>query len=223
MSGFALDGVRCLDVGCGGGRWSRWMAARGGDVIGIDPTEAMLHAARATSPEADFQQMSATQLDFSANSFDLVFAVTVLQHLEPAEQEVAAAEMCRVLRPGGTLFVLELIDRSDPGRQVFPRSPQVWVELFRRYRAELVRWDGQEFVPLIRTLMALIPRRDALPSEDTTTPSFIERLGADRLKFLPLWPIVQVSAPLEYACESLAPRERARHGAFLFHKSREAS
>ncbi len=63
MSGVQLDGARCLDVGCGGGRWTRWMTARGADVVGIDPTESMLDAARGLSPDLDFRAMSATKID----------------------------------------------------------------------------------------------------------------------------------------------------------------
>ena len=191
------------------------MTARGADVVGIDPTESMLDAARGLSPDLDFRAMSATEINFPPDSFDVVVAVTVIQHLKPDEQEAAAAAMCRVLRPGGTLFVLELIDQNDPGRQVFPRTPHDWVELYWRHGLELDRWEGQEFVPLIRSLMAVIPRGSAPPADEVTAPSFLERLGKRGLPFLLLWPVIQLSLPLEYACERLAPRERARHGCFL--------
>src|SRR6185295_8147764 len=53
-----LAGKRALDVGCGSGRWCRWLATRGARVTGIDPTIGMLEAARRLSPGIDFQRMS---------------------------------------------------------------------------------------------------------------------------------------------------------------------
>src|SRR5437764_1431615 len=41
-----LRGARALDVGCGSGRWTRWLAERGAEPVGIDPTAAMLETAR---------------------------------------------------------------------------------------------------------------------------------------------------------------------------------
>jgi len=193
------------------------MSARGADVVGIDPTTSMLDAARRASPELDFRSMSATEIHFPPKSFDVVVAITVLQHLTPDEQAAAAAAMCHVLRPGGRLFILELIDRSDPGRQVFPRTPQVWAELFERHGLELERWEGQEFAPLIRPLIALSARRSRA-GDEPTAPSLLERLGKHEWLFAPLWPVMQLSLPFEYLSERLVPRERARHGCFLFRK-----
>lgn len=220
LKGFPVAGVDALDVGCGSGRWSRWLAARGARVVGIDPTTAMLETARNLSPAVTFELMSATDLGFPESSFDLVMAVTVIQHLRPAEQERAAQAMCRVLRPGGTLFVFDLIDQRDPGRVVFPRTPEAWIDLYRRQGMELVRWEGQEYVPVIRALLALraLRRRPAQAEADITAPSALEQAGRRPAAFWPLWPLIQVSYPLEFACEHLLPSRAARHGCFLFRK-----
>jgi len=219
LAGKTFAGARCLDVGCGSGRWSRWLAARGAEVTGIDPTAAMLAMARKLSPGGvSFEAMSATDLAFPPDSFDLVTAVTVIQHLRPAEQERAAAAMGRVLRPGGTLFVFDLIDRHDPGRIVFPRAPEEWIELYRRVGLELVRWEGQEFVPLIRALVAVASLRGRRRDEEVTAPSMLEQVGRRKLAFAPLWPVMQLSYPLEHLCERWLPARYARHGCFLFRK-----
>jgi SAM-dependent methyltransferase len=165
--------------------------------------------------------MSATKIDLPATSFDLAMAVTVIQHLRPAEQEEAAAAMCRVVKPGGHLFVFDLIDEHDPGRVVFPRSPRGWIDLYAREGMQIVHWEGQEYVPLIRMLEKLLRRRTgaAASSEDVTAPSVLEKIGRRPALFLPLWPIIQLSYPLEVLCERWLPGERARHGCFLFRKS----
>lgn len=214
-----LAGVRALDVGCGGGRWTRWLAGRGADAVGIDPTAAMLETARRLSPGLTFHRMSATTIDFPADSFDLVMAVTVIQHLRPVEQEQAAAAMCRVVGPGGHLFVFDLIDQRDPGRVVFPRTPEQWIALYRAHDMQLVRWEGQEYVPLMRALTALLPSQTGQAAEtNVTAPSMLERIGARRAAFAALWPVIQVSYPLESLCERLLQPARARHGCFLFRK-----
>src|SRR5918994_1402120 len=96
-----LAGRRVLDVGCGTGRWTALLAAHGAEAIGIDRSETMLAEARRRRPGLDFQQMDATRLDFPEDFFDLATVVTVVQHLEPADQALAAAEIARVVRPGG--------------------------------------------------------------------------------------------------------------------------
>jgi len=217
-----LAGARCLDVGCGSGRWSRWLAARGAKVVGIDPTPGMLETARRLSPGIELHRMSATDIALPPESFDLVLSVTVIQHLRPAEQARAAVAMCRTLKPGGTLFVLDLIDQRDPGRLVFARRPEEWIALYRAEGMELVRWMGQEYVPLIRALTALVPsqRRRAAAGEDVAAPSVIEDAGRHPLVFAALWPVIQLSYPLELLCERLLPDAWGRHGAFLFRKRR---
>ncbi len=221
LGGLPLAGMRALDVGCGSGRWSRWLASRGATAIGIDPTAGMLEAARRLSPGVEFHQMSATSIDLPAASFDLAMAVTVIQHLRRTEQEEAAVAMCRVLKPGGHLFVFDLTDEHDPGRVVFPRSPQAWIDLYAQQGMQIVHWEGQEYVPLMRMLEKLLRRRTgaAASSDDVTAPSVLEKIGRRRALFLPLWPVIQLSYPLEILCERWLPDGRARHGCFLFRKS----
>lgn len=216
-----LAGRRCLDVGCGSGRWSRWLAARGALVTGIDPTWEMLAAARVSSPGLDLRRMSATAIELPAESFDLVLAVTVIQHLLPDEQELAARQMCRVLRPGGRLFVLDLIDSRDTGAVVYPRPPAGWIALYERHGLVLERFRGQEWVPLFRLLQLLrSPRKGAAPNPgDPGAPSLFERLAQIPGAFWPLWPIGKLSEVLEPLCERALPARWARHACFLLCKS----
>jgi ubiquinone/menaquinone biosynthesis C-methylase UbiE len=220
LGALPLRGVHALDVGCGSGRWTRWLAEHGAEPVGIDPTAPMLETARRLSPDLTFHRMSATTIDLPDASFDLVMAVTVIQHLRPAEQDRAAVAMCRVLRPGGHLFVFDLIDQRDPGRVVFPRTPAAWIDLYQGLGLTLVRWEGQEYVPLMRALTALLPSQTGQAAEsDVTAPSMLERIGARRAAFASLWPVIQLSYPLESLCERLLPATRARHGCFLFRKT----
>ncbi len=217
-----LDGARALDVGCGGGRWSRWLQQRGASVVAIDPTPSMLETAARLSPGVELHRMSATEIDLPASSFDLVVSVTVIQHLRPEEQEHAAAAMVRVLRPGGHLFVLDLIDRRDPGRLVFARTPEEWIALYEQRGMQIVRWSGQEYIPLIRALTALVPSQRGADADDVTAPTVIEDVGPRRLMFTALWPVIQLSYPIELLCERMMPSRWGRHACFLFQKRAES-
>jgi SAM-dependent methyltransferase len=108
-------GDRVLDLGCGAGRHSFEAYRRGARVIAADLDPAELppvtdmfgaqraageaaHPAAATAVTAD-----ATRLPFADESFDAVIAAEILEHVP--DDEVAMAEIARVLRPGGTAAV----------------------------------------------------------------------------------------------------------------------
>jgi SAM-dependent methyltransferase len=220
-----LEGARVLDIGCGFGRWTRWLAQRGADPVGVDPTEGMLEAARRASPKSiEYLQMSATALDFPDDHFDLVTCITVIQHLEPDEQEAAIAELARVLQPGGYAVVLDLIDLGDRGKIVYPRAAPEWRGSYEAHGLDLEHWEGQEFVPLVRGFRWLAERVGALlglGSDQREGPSLLEETQgryAFRLAYAGLWVLVQLSKPLEPLCRSVLPSPWARHGCFVFRK-----
>jgi SAM-dependent methyltransferase len=186
----------------------------------------MLEAARRASPASvAYRPMSATALDYPDGHFDLVTCITVIQHLERHEQEAAIGELARVLRPGGEAVVLDLIDLRDRGKIVYPRSPADWLRSYESHGMKLVRWEGQEFVPLIRGFR-WIAERAARPlglasTDQKEGPSLLERThgrGAFRVAYLGLRVLVELSRPLEPICRSLLPATWARHGCFVFRK-----
>src|SRR6266699_2632451 len=102
-------GARVLDVGCGSGRWVRRLEERGLSVVGIDQSSEMLSLARKRGTLCPMVSCEVQNLPFRDESFECVSAVTVIQHIPPQEQVRALSEMVRVLRPGGYLFLIELI------------------------------------------------------------------------------------------------------------------
>jgi SAM-dependent methyltransferase len=105
--------TRVLDVGCGVGRWSRRLAARGAQVTGMDLSPTMIAEAtrRAAADGIGHRCRFATQnlADLDAGSqFDLVLGVTVLQHiLDPNALRSALRRMTDHLAPGGRMVLLE--------------------------------------------------------------------------------------------------------------------
>ena len=103
-------GMSVLDVGCGTGDDVRTIAGivgPSGSVCGIDPSAAMLEAARSRGVPGNvtFVEGRAESLPFPAAHFDAARAERVFQHLD--EPQLAARELRRVLRDRGKAFVLD--------------------------------------------------------------------------------------------------------------------
>ena len=96
-------GGDALDVGCGEGRWTRYLAAAGWRATGVDRSEALVGAARAEHGDGEYAVGEAEGLPVGDSSVDLVLCVNVLMHVVALEP--AVAELARVLRPGGVAVV----------------------------------------------------------------------------------------------------------------------
>lgn len=99
-----LADKRVLDVGCGKGRFARVLLEDnpGAKVCGLDISEEML-----ASVPTGISRVSGsmTELPFAASTFDSIYATESLEHA--VEIEGAVAEMCRVLKPGGKLAIID--------------------------------------------------------------------------------------------------------------------
>ena len=101
----AAGGRRMLDVGTGEGQMARAAAKLGLEVVGVDPTSAQVDEARARAGGPLYGRAVAEDLPFRDESFDVVVATLVFEHIVGYRQ--AIAEVARVLEPGGRfLFFL---------------------------------------------------------------------------------------------------------------------
>jgi SAM-dependent methyltransferase len=96
-------GRATLEMGCGEGRVSRDLAARGHTVTGIDSSVTLLQAAAETHPEGTYAVADATALPFEDGAFDLVVAYNSLMDME--DMPGAVREAARVLSRDGALCV----------------------------------------------------------------------------------------------------------------------
>jgi SAM-dependent methyltransferase len=108
-------GRRVLDVATGPGYAAAACAVRGASVVGVDVAGAMVALARRLRPELDFRQADAEKLPFGDGEFDAVIANFLVPHVGRPER--VAAELARVLAPGGRL-ALSTWDVPSRGRLV---------------------------------------------------------------------------------------------------------
>ena len=103
-----LAGRDVLDLGCGTGRWlQRLQALTPRSLAGIDASSAMLAQARKKRlPSALLIEADCTSTPLRPCSTDLVLASFLLSYVESIAR--FAAEVARILRPGGTLIVSDL-------------------------------------------------------------------------------------------------------------------
>ena len=101
----ADGGGPVADLGCGTGRLTGHLVALGLDVHGIDLSPAMVEVARRAHPGRTFAVGTLTDLDLPDRSQAGALAWYSLIHTPPEDRPTVAAELHRVLRPGGHLVV----------------------------------------------------------------------------------------------------------------------
>jgi len=103
-----LSGLRCLEIGCGTAYVSAWMARRGGEVIGLDPTPNQLATARNMQERHKLSfgliEGYGEDLPFEDNSFD--FAISEYGAALWSDPYLWIPQAARVLKPGGRLTFL---------------------------------------------------------------------------------------------------------------------
>jgi SAM-dependent methyltransferase len=106
---------RVLDYGCGYGRQLSELADLGyRDLVGIDPSAAMVERARGLLPGVQIEQCERPPATYPDASFDAILLSAVLTCVaDDAEQLALIAEIRRLLRPGGILLLSDFLLHSD--------------------------------------------------------------------------------------------------------------
>jgi demethylmenaquinone methyltransferase/2-methoxy-6-polyprenyl-1,4-benzoquinol methylase len=165
-------GQQVLDVGCGTGRVTRQLAklaGPSGHVVGLDPSEGMLDEARAESaahvgPTPDWVRGVGERLPFSDGTFDRVTAQFSVRNMSDWRQGVR--EMARVLKPGGLLVILDLVQPTTARGALALRGLTAATRLMRlaaRRPSDVssrasYRWLGRSLLhaPTMREVEALL-------------------------------------------------------------------
>jgi SAM-dependent methyltransferase len=155
-----LRGRSVVDVGCGTGRVSRWLAEQRGarHVVGIDFSPATVEAARRESSAL----VSSGLLHFErgdvvagldavgVGAFDdaIVLGCLSVACRERAALEKAMANVARLVRRGGRVLLLEPIHRSPLLRRVLDLGLEEWIASANRAGLQLSHADRMGFVPV---------------------------------------------------------------------------
>jgi ubiquinone/menaquinone biosynthesis C-methylase UbiE len=121
-------GERVLDVGCGTGTLAvlAARAAPGVSVTGLDADGTILARARAKAAAAklaiSLDEAMSTTLPYPDGSFDLVLSTLFFHHLADDAKRATAAELVRVLEPGGRFVIGDLGRPQDPLMRIAVRG-----------------------------------------------------------------------------------------------------
>ncbi|TMV93991.1 bifunctional 2-polyprenyl-6-hydroxyphenol methylase/3-demethylubiquinol 3-O-methyltransferase UbiG [Thioclava sp. BHET1] len=101
-----FEGLRLLDIGCGGGLLSEPMARLGADVVGADAASgnipvAQLHAEQ-SGLEIDYRCCAAEDLAAAGETFDVVLAMEIIEHV--SDPQGFADTISQLLKPGGVMI-----------------------------------------------------------------------------------------------------------------------
>lgn len=163
---------RALDVGAGLGALGLALAPRVREVVAVDRDEAMIERARATAPEnVEFLVGDGEQLAFGAFEFDFAGTIRTLHHTR--RPELLVAELVRVVKPGGTILVVDQLASVDP-------LAAFDLNRFERARdASTTRVLAEGDLRALFDANGLVLRREEIVPEPRDLDAYLERAGCE--------------------------------------------
>jgi ubiquinone/menaquinone biosynthesis C-methylase UbiE len=111
-----LEGKRVLELGCGLGHFSVFLAKQGAKVTGIDIGPNLIAASNAIAKinqvNCEFLTTNMVSLPFQSQTYDVVIGIAVLHHLSESDVSKALSETHRVLNEAGMAIFLESVENS---------------------------------------------------------------------------------------------------------------
>ena len=157
-----LNGLKALDVGCGGGLLAEALHDRGAEVTAIDVTQANIEVAKLHALNRglaiDYRVITAEELaEIQPESFDVVACLEVIEHVPDPGQLIAACS--KLLKPGGQMFLSTLnrnprsfitaIVGAEYIFNVLPKGTHEWSKFIKP--AELEKYMRQAQVNLLES------------------------------------------------------------------------
>jgi cyclopropane fatty-acyl-phospholipid synthase-like methyltransferase len=127
---------RLLDLGCGAGRASIYLAARGWEVDAVDFVPEAIDIVRERAEASSLQESihlhvaSVTDLSFLAGAYDLAIDIGCFHALERADQQRYAAEVARLVRRGGIFMLFTRLSGRSAGSAARSKPPEIVEEIF---------------------------------------------------------------------------------------------
>jgi 2-polyprenyl-3-methyl-5-hydroxy-6-metoxy-1,4-benzoquinol methylase len=145
-----IEGKDILDLGCGGGRFSREFANSGANVHGIDFSEKSIEIARRISKSDNVRFTVGSIYDLDENNaydFVVVSKVVTIACTNSDELCVAFAKIWNALRPGGKAVFIEPLHTSFL-RRVLRMSLSEFLKALKGNGFDIIDVRGAEFAPV---------------------------------------------------------------------------
>lgn len=128
--------IKWLDIGCGLGYFVKEAVEEGVDCYGIDISE---YAVKNAIIKDRIKLGSITNIPFGDETFDVVSAFDVIEHIHPKDTEKAFSEIYRVLKKGGYLIMTtpnpcHIGDWIRDDTHINVRPPKFWNEMLKKFR-----------------------------------------------------------------------------------------
>ena len=123
---------RSIEIGCGYGRLTPWIAEHSDQHYAIEPESTLLNDALKLHPTVKFQQAKAQKLPFPDGFFDLCVSWTVLGHVLPKELSIAVDEIKRVCAPEAIIVLAEGVGNV--------KSNKFWQHPLEEYKMLFSPW-----------------------------------------------------------------------------------
>ena len=120
------DDLKILDLGCGDGNSATFFTQHFNNCSypGLDTSQESIALAEARElAGCSFQTYDGEHLPFESTAFDVVFVACVFHHIAPDRHSDLLAEIKRVLRPGGRLYIFEHNPINPLTRRIVKNCP----------------------------------------------------------------------------------------------------
>ena len=111
-----------LDFGCGSGAFEERLCELGGVYVGVDIHHGIIN--RPPPPHGVLLWMSEDRIPGRNQTYDLVVAIRVIQHIpSPQWEGLWGPELRRVMTEDSAIIVIDALPETDPQPHLFPRHP----------------------------------------------------------------------------------------------------
>jgi SAM-dependent methyltransferase len=169
-------GGTVLDIGAGSGRDAAWLAAKGYDVVAVEPSESMLAHAREKHTSSRIQWLSDSLPDLAkvrrlGLSFDLILLSAVWMHIPPSDRQRALRKLATLLAPKGRIAISLRLGAPDTERAMYEVSLPELAGLAQQFGLRIVHTSDSQ---------------DKLGRSDVSWTNVVLGLPDDGLGALPL-------------------------------------
>ena len=115
---FLPKNAKVLDIGCGGGQDSKFLAANACSVLGIDISKEMIKLAKKYAPEVDFKIMDLAEMSVEIK-YDGICCCRVFHHISIIEQDAFLNKINILLKEGGVLYLTSVLSDKNEDYEAF--------------------------------------------------------------------------------------------------------